>query len=73
MPIIGASTIKATVLMIGSGLIALNPACAIAAPAKPPISVCDEEEGMPYHHVSKFQLMAASSPERTTGSVMNCS
>ena len=45
-------------------------ACAIAAPAKPPISVCEEEEGIPYHQVSKFQKMAAIKPEKITGKVM---
>ena len=45
-------------------------ACAIAAPAKPPISVCEEEEGIPYHQVSRFQEIAASKPENITGNVM---
>ena len=43
---------------------------AIAAPAKPPISVCDEEDGIPYHHVSKFQKIAAIKPEKITGKVI---
>ena len=45
-------------------------ACAIAAPAKPPIKVCEEEEGIPYHQVSKFQKMAAIKPEKITGKVI---
>ena len=45
-------------------------ACAIAAPAKPPIRVCEEEDGIPYHHVSKFQNMAAIKPEKITGKVI---
>ena len=45
-------------------------ACAIAAPAKPPIRVCEEEEGIPYHQVSRFQNMAASNPEKITGKVI---
>jgi len=42
-------------------------ACAIAAPAKPPIKVCEEEEGIPYHQVSKFQKIAAIKPEKIIG------
>ncbi len=32
--------------------------------------VCEDEEGIPYHHVSKFQKMAAINPHKITGSVM---
>ena len=42
------------------------PAWATAAPAKPPIRVCDELEGIPNHQVSKFQNTAATSPAITT-------
>ena len=45
-------------------------ACAMAAPAKPPIKVCEEEEGIPYHQVSKFQKIAANKPEKMTGKVI---
>ena len=38
--------------------------------SKPPINVCDEDEGMPYHHVSRFQNIAAISPARMTVRVM---
>ena len=31
---------------------------ASAAPARPPMSACEEDEGRPYHHVSRFQPMA---------------
>ena len=41
-------------------------ACIKAAPAKPPINVCEDEEGIPYHHVSKFQKMAAIKPASIT-------
>ena len=37
----------------------LHPELATAAPTKPPTSVCDELEGSPYHHVNKFQIIAA--------------
>src|SRR4051812_29501616 len=49
----------------------IAPALAIPAPANPPISVCEELEGIPFHQVSRFQMMEAISPEKTTGSVMN--
>jgi hypothetical protein len=42
----------------------------MAAPAKPPIRVCDEELGIPYHQVSKFQNIAANNPEKITGKVI---
>ena len=45
-------------------------ACAIAAPAKPPLKVWEEEEGMPYHQVSRFQKIAAIKPANITGNVM---
>ena len=41
-----------------------------AAPAKPPIKVWDEDDGIPNHHVSKFKNIAAIKPEKITGSVM---
>ena len=50
--------------MIMALSILLNPAAAMAAPANPPINVCEEEEGIPYHQVSKFQLIAASNPDK---------
>jgi hypothetical protein len=38
----------------------------MAAPAKPPIKVCDELEGIPSHHVSRFQIIAAMTPASIT-------
>src|SRR5215831_20951933 len=69
IPISGASKIKSIVRLIPpfrDQLILLKPECAIAAPAKPPIKVCDDEDGIPYHHVSKFQEIAAIIPANTT-------
>jgi hypothetical protein len=43
----------------------------MAAPANPPIRVCEEEDGIPYHHVNKFQKIAAIKPARITSKVMN--
>src|SRR4051812_49416615 len=51
----------------------IPPACAIAAPIKPPNKVCEELDGMPNHHVSKFQHMAANKPARITFKVIKCS
>jgi hypothetical protein len=49
------------------------PACASAAPIKPPISVWDELEGMPNHHVRRFQVIAAIRPANITSSVIKFS
>src|SRR5829696_2386496 len=46
-----------------------NPALATPAPAKPPISACDEEVGRPSHQVRKFQATAPTSPAKTTASL----
>ncbi|MNR57033.1 hypothetical protein D3C85_1777300 [compost metagenome] len=48
-------------------------ALAIPAPAKPPIRVCDELEGIPNHQVNKFHVMAAKRPARITSRVMKFS
>ena len=45
----------------------------IAAPAKPPISVWEEEDGIPFHQVIRFHEIAAIMPARIIGSVMYCS
>ena len=70
IPKTGAININPAIRNIGVEFTELNPACAMAAPAKPPISVCEEEEGIPNHQVNKFQIMAATSPEKTTGKVI---
>src|SRR5215211_5261693 len=46
-----------------------KPALATPAPAKPPMSACDEEVGRPSHQVRKFQLTAPMSPAKTTASL----
>ena len=48
-----------------------HPPCAIAAPPNPPIKVCEELEGIPSHQVSKFQIIAAINPARTTYKVIS--
>ncbi len=42
------------------------PASAIAAPTRPPTSAWAELEGSPRHQVSRFQSVAASTPEPIT-------
>src|SRR5215207_736331 len=73
IPTKGARKINSTVFITGAELTAPRPPWAMAAPAKPPIRVCEEEEGMPNHQVSKFQAMAAIRPEKTTGRVIHSS
>src|SRR3972149_5276057 len=43
-----------------------NPALAIAAPAKPPRSAWDDDDGRPNHHVIRFQAMAPMSAAHIT-------
>ena len=73
IPISGARIIKEAIFIITSALMAPNPEAAMAAPAKPPISVCDDEDGIPNHQVAKFHIMAATIPEKMIGNVMYCS
>ena len=62
-----ASFIQFTILKPAcSGSVTSLKPCAIAAPAKPPINVCDDDDGIPFHHVNKFQIIAAITPARIT-------
>ena len=71
IPISGARKIKLAICITGPELTESKlPEWAIPAPAKPPISVCEEEDGMPCHHVKRFQMIAAIRPEKITSSVM---
>src|SRR3954465_8152422 len=55
-------------------VIAARPAFATAAPAYPPITACDELEGIPKYQVITFQAIAPSNPPRMTfGLTMLCS
>ena len=38
---------------------------AMAAPTRPPISACEEDDGSPKYHVIRFQVIAPSSPAIT--------
>ena len=50
-------------------LIALPPAAAIVEPITPPMSACDELDGMPNSQVSRFQMIPPARPAATTCSV----
>ena len=43
-----------------------RPACATTPPASPPMSACDELDGMPYHHVMRFHTDAPVTAASTT-------
>jgi hypothetical protein len=73
IPISGAQIINAAILNITEERIASQPQAIIAAPANPPISVCEDDDGIPHHQVSKFQVMAAIIPESIIGKVIYCS
>src|SRR5579862_9681699 len=45
------------------------PAAAIVAPMTPPMSACDELDGMPNSQVSRFQVIPPARPAATTVSV----
>src|ERR1017187_548798 len=49
--------------------IAGPPAAAMVDPITPPISACDELEGIPKNQVSRFQIIPPASPAATTLSV----
>ncbi len=57
-PTIGDRKIADTVLITPCQTIAALPALAMPAPSSPPISACELDEGMPPHHVMRFQAMA---------------
>ena len=51
---------------------ALNPSAATVAPMIPPISVCEELDGIPTCHVKTFHKMAVVSADKMTGTVIAC-
>jgi hypothetical protein len=72
IPISGARIMKLAIWMTGPEFTESKlPECAIAAPANPPINVCDEEDGMPRHQVKRFQMIAAIKPEKITSRVID--
>src|SRR5581483_2224277 len=71
IPISGATTIKMSVFVHPLGRITPQPDLMTAAPAKPPISACDDDVGRPHHQVSKSQTMAPINPVITTYCVIS--
>jgi hypothetical protein len=57
---------NSTVLPTPPSTSAPTPAFAMTAPTIPPINACDELDGMPYHHVTRFQKIAPISAPKTT-------
>ena len=70
IPIKGARKMNAAIFRMILNWMASKPCAMMAAPAKPPISVCEEEEGIPFHQVNRFQAIAAITPARMIGKVM---
>ena len=66
-PKTGDSTIGIRTLSTIVAQCTIAPA-AIAAPTRPPIRACDDEEGRPKYQVIRFQAIAPSRPARTTTS-----
>ena len=63
IPRTGATTIKTAILITPAKRMELTPLFAMAAPTNPPTSACDELEGNPHHHVSRFHIIAADTAE----------
>jgi len=59
MPRRGAITIKIIILITPAITTEIQPELATAAPTSPPTSVCEELDGSPSHHVSRFHAIAA--------------
>src|SRR6202795_911996 len=65
-PMMGATTMKMTVLYQPSTMITWNPDRMMAAPAYPPISACDEDGVGAHHQVNRSHRIAPSRPAITT-------
>ena len=65
----GATRMNSTVSGHSPKIKPRNPACAVAAPAYPPIRACEELVGRPSHHVIRSQVMAPASPAIITNGV----
>src|SRR5512140_1199048 len=65
-PTSGDSTIAITVLDNPLQTAAETPALATPAPNSPPISACDDDDGMPSAHVTRFQTMAPTRAAKIT-------
>src|SRR5258708_3849050 len=68
-PIIGDSTMNSAILVTPAEITAAGPALAMAAPAYPPTSAWDDDDGRPHHQVSRFQMIAPIRPARISDGV----
>ncbi len=68
-PRTGLTTSAVTTFSTPSALISPTPRPIAAAPQRPPMSACDDDEGIPPHHVSRFQKMAPMSAASTIACV----
>src|SRR5204862_422598 len=66
-PTNGDTTRKITIRVIPDHTRTLGPALVSAAPAKAPISACDELVGRPQRHVIQSHVNAAASPAKISG------
>ena len=68
---IGETTAGSNTLLIRpANLIAFAPAATQVAPIRPPINAWDELEGSPTSQVSRFQMIAPTSPAKITAGVI---
>lgn len=65
-PTSGDSTIASTALVSPLQTAAEMPALAMPPPTRPPISACEDEDGMPSAQVTRFQTMAPTSAAKMT-------
>ncbi len=65
-PSSGDTRMNAATFRMPEAIIASAPAFATVAPISPPISACDELDGMPNHQVITFQAIAPSSAPKIT-------
>src|SRR5690349_7350270 len=66
-PRVGATTMKRMVFPnTAKSRIDRCGVCESAAPAKPPMSAWEDDDGRPHHHVSRFQSTAPTSVARIT-------
>src|SRR4051812_28689210 len=61
----GETKMNSTVFHTPAPMSELAPALAITAPTMPPINACDELLGMPYHQVTRFQVVAPTRAPNT--------
>src|SRR3954451_11238912 len=70
----GASTAGRTILFSTAlKSIASDPPATQVAPIRPPNSACDELDGRPRYHVTRFHRMAPTSPAKMTTGLMSVS